>query len=466
MKNELEIIKGNDLIQAKRSMHLTSREKKLVSFMVASVSPYDDDFKEYNFPVSDFASFFNITDKNVNKEYERIATGIMSKPFTVENDEEKFTACWLAEAAYDKRSKQMRFRFTPRLKPYLLKLKKYYTRYRMINLINLENCHSEAMYELLKQFESAGQRRIYLDDMRNMLGLGKKYPLYSNLRAKVIEPTVEEINKFTDINISYEELKQGRRIVALHFKIWSDSKNEYISNAIEKHGSDSESKSGVQTKKEMLEEYEVPKELPDNLKPVIQTLVEVYGFDITEAMSTAHQYDHDHITENLSITEKRVRANKEKGIPTDITKYARKAIEIDFRQKKTGLEIQLESEKKERSSSSQNHAVKEFLETYYKGWFRNKLDEFIENSGDNFTEAFEDYLQTHDDLLMHSVREDYRKSGTESIMVKNQLRIFYSEELGLKDKFNMEFFMDDSGYSIVTGPNGDQLFKYGKEINT
>ena len=114
MRNELEVIKGNDLIEAKRSMHLTSREKKLVSYMVACISPYDDDFKEYSFPVSQFAQFFNITDKNVNKEYERIATGIMSKPFTVENDREKFTACWLAEAAYDKKTKEMRFRFTPR----------------------------------------------------------------------------------------------------------------------------------------------------------------------------------------------------------------------------------------------------------------------------------------------------------------------------------------------------------------
>ena len=33
---------------------------KLVSYMVACISPYDDDFKEYSFPVSQFAEFFNI----------------------------------------------------------------------------------------------------------------------------------------------------------------------------------------------------------------------------------------------------------------------------------------------------------------------------------------------------------------------------------------------------------------------
>lgn len=464
MKNELEVIKGNDLIEAKRSMHLSSREKKLVSYMVACISPYDDDFKEYSFPVSRFAEFFNITDKNVNKEYERIATGIMSKPFTVENDREKFTACWLAEAAYDKKTKEMRFRFTPRLKPYLIRLKKYYTRYRMINLIHLENCHSEAMYELLKQFENIGQRRIYLDDLRNMLGLGKKYPLYSNLRAKVLEPTVREINEYTDIAVSYEEIKEGRKIAALHFKIWQNSENQNLQSELEKHGTGSGGKneSGVST---LVDEYEVPKELPEELKPVIQRLVEEFGFDLTEAMALAQKYDYDRLTENLTITEKRVRSNKDKGIPTDITKYARKAIETDFRQKKTGLELKIEKEKKTHSVSSQNSAVKKFLDTYYQGWFKNKIDEFIENAGDNYVDSFEDYLSENDDLLISSVRQEYKENGLESVLVKNQLRIFYSENLGLKDKFTMEYFMNDNGYTIQATSEGDILFKYGKRVD-
>ena len=49
--------------------------------------------------------------------------------------------------------------------------------------------------------------------------------------------------------------------------------------------------------------------------------------------------------------------------------------------------------------------------------------------------------------------------------MKNQLRIFYSEELGLQEKFNMEFFMDDNGYSIEETDEGDQLFKFGKKIS-
>ena len=46
------VAKGNDLVEAKRSMHLTTRERKLVAYMVSCISPYDDDFKEFETTIS------------------------------------------------------------------------------------------------------------------------------------------------------------------------------------------------------------------------------------------------------------------------------------------------------------------------------------------------------------------------------------------------------------------------------
>ena len=57
-------------------MHLTTRERKLVAYMVSCISPYDDDFKEYRFPIEDFIQFSYHRQK-CTKEYERIAHGIV-----------------------------------------------------------------------------------------------------------------------------------------------------------------------------------------------------------------------------------------------------------------------------------------------------------------------------------------------------------------------------------------------------
>ena len=104
------------------------------------------------------------------------------------------------------------------------------------------------------------------------------------------------------------------------------------------------------------------------------------------------------------------------------------------------------------------------MDTYYLGWYRKKLDDFMDEAEDQFEEAFEAYMNRHNDLMMHSVREEYKKSFFDGPLVKNQLRIFYSEELGLQAKYSKEFFMDESGYTIETEVDSRELYKFGKKV--
>ena len=368
------VAKGNDLIEAKRSMHLTTRERKLVAYMVSCISPYDDDFKEYRFPIEDFIQFFSITDKNAPKEYERIAHGIMSKPFTVENDVERFTATWLSEAKYHKKQKIFTFRFTPSLKRYLIQLKKFYTRYKMINLINMENCYSESMYELLKQYETIGKRTIDIEDLRRMLGLERKYPLYSNLRVKVLEPAVEEINKFSDINVAYQEQKQGRKVSALFFEVKPDPNNEHIQSALKNYNylgsaEDFASKSS-DDKEALLNNYEMPDEIPEELAGIFQRLVEEFQFEREEAHVLACKYDQDYLEANLKITLNRVLKNRKLGIQTDITRYARSAIMRNYAGDNSATPVPATPSEVASAQGDRRRAIETFLERAYQSWFK------------------------------------------------------------------------------------------------
>ena len=46
----------------------------------------------------------------------------------------------------------------------------------------------------------------------------KSYKEYSNIKTKVIQPAIKEINEKTDINSTVEEIKVGRKVEALKFK--------------------------------------------------------------------------------------------------------------------------------------------------------------------------------------------------------------------------------------------------------
>ena len=167
------------------------------------------------------------------------------------------------------------------------------------------------MYELLKQFENIGQRRLELEELRNILGLGKNTTLLK-FQSKGSGADCKGDQRSTDISVSYKEEKKGQ-VAAILFKIWSDVENKYLSDALKDHPGDADVE--ISSAVDVEEIYEVPKELPEELKPVIQRLVEDFGFDITEAMSFAHKFDKKRIVENLDITEKRVR-----GIAAKVSK--------------------------------------------------------------------------------------------------------------------------------------------------
>lgn len=58
-----------------------------------------------------------------------------------------------------------------------------------------------------------------MDDLRTYLSIADKYKDYRDFKKRVIEPAVEEVNQYTDLNIKWEPYKQGRSYVAITFYI-------------------------------------------------------------------------------------------------------------------------------------------------------------------------------------------------------------------------------------------------------
>src|SRR5699024_9402961 len=53
-----------------------------------------------------------------------------------------------------------------------------------------------------------------------LLGITQKsYEVYGNLKNRVIRPSIKELNGETDLNIELEEVKKGRQVKELIFKI-------------------------------------------------------------------------------------------------------------------------------------------------------------------------------------------------------------------------------------------------------
>lgn len=63
------------------------------------------------------------------------------------------------------------------------------------------------------------ERTIALPRLREMLDLGDKYESVKNLRVRVIDPAIKEINTHTDLRVVVTPERKGRKIVGFHFDI-------------------------------------------------------------------------------------------------------------------------------------------------------------------------------------------------------------------------------------------------------
>ncbi|GAD65161.1 hypothetical protein PA6_078_00070, partial [Aquipseudomonas alcaligenes NBRC 14159] len=90
---------------------------------------------------------------------------------------------------------------------------------------SLSSFYAVRLYELMSQFLKLGQRECTLDQLRQMLDLGDKYQDVKNLRVRVLDPALKELNAGTDLAVTAEPRRQGRKIVGFSFTI---TKNDQL----------------------------------------------------------------------------------------------------------------------------------------------------------------------------------------------------------------------------------------------
>jgi plasmid replication initiation protein len=126
---------------------------------------------------------------------------------------------WISAASYIDGAGAIQIIFAPLVIPYITRLEREFTAYRLEKIGHLSSVHAVRLYELLVQYLSIGKREIEIDWLRDTLDLLTEYPAIKDLKKRVIDVSVAQINAHTDITTSYTQRKTGRNVTHLNFKI-------------------------------------------------------------------------------------------------------------------------------------------------------------------------------------------------------------------------------------------------------
>jgi len=352
IKEKQLVVKSNKLIEA--SYKLTLQEARIILLLTSMIQKDDQEFNLVRIKVKDFVDFVGVKDKDAYRRVQDITDSLGDKSLIVRginpnnNERTRLKMQWLASAEYFEGSGFVELEFSQKLKPYLLQLKSRFTKYQLEYALKLRKSYSIRIYELLKQWEKLKTRTVEIAELKEALGIDKnKYTFYGDLKRRILNPAQKEISEKTDISFKFIEIKKGRKVLMIRFKIRSKK----------------------------IDRPEIPS--PPQVEKIknaelYQRLVDYFCVNPKDALSILKNYPESQILENLAYAEHQYKKGKIKNIGP----YTLKAVQKNY-QHQMSLFDKEESEKIEKKNEKERLRIqKEKTKAAYRAYQQDEINKF------------------------------------------------------------------------------------------
>ena len=222
-KKEL-IVKSNQVIEA--SYQLSSTEQRIVLAAISKISRYEEitDDEIYRVTVDDLKNL-GVHEKTAYRDLKDGVNRLYDRSINLAIDDESIKMRWVQSIRFLESKSVVGLRFSKEILPFISNLSREFTKYSLSDIAGMSSAYAIRIYELLSQYRSIGKREISVESLRKMLELGKRYPLFADLKRWVIDTAVDQINEYSPLNVKYEQKKTGRKVTHIQFSFKEKSKS-------------------------------------------------------------------------------------------------------------------------------------------------------------------------------------------------------------------------------------------------
>ncbi|MBO5631542.1 MAG: replication initiation protein [Aeriscardovia sp.] len=280
----VNIKQSNKLIESR--YRLTTYEQRMVIAICSQLKNSNDKSPVIRLNVSDLADFCKFEPQKKYSLVKTTARRLRSRTLEYQKPDGKwYITGWVNSAEYLDDG-TIEFCIDPKLTPQLLQLKSAYLSTPAAPLMEFKCDYTARFYFMLKKMLKIHSFDYELDFLRDRLQLSKSYCQISNLKSRVIEPAIKEINEASDIRVTHEYIKEGRTYTKIHF-------------TVEKEKATSE--------EELLEQATGQQRLIEHTSDSVQEVADRLikrGVSSRMAKTYAKKYDTDRINRNLALAVK------------------------------------------------------------------------------------------------------------------------------------------------------------------
>lgn len=215
------IVKSNQFSISRFSNSLTLIQTQLLMYAIYCTQKGD---KELAFKKADFEKMFDLKKyrtSSIATDVEKLDS-LHFKRVDIENEDIRFRRIF-QDIAYKKGT--FTFLWADKMLPHIYDLKEKYVTTNLKMTSQFKSSFSWTLYDFLKGHYGMWYKTISKQELLELFMVAdrKTYHNVSDFKRGVLDVAINEINKYTELDVSYVEIKEGRATTA--FKIsWSTGK--------------------------------------------------------------------------------------------------------------------------------------------------------------------------------------------------------------------------------------------------
>ena len=231
-RNSVKVVIQNDFIKAKASRDMDANAQKFLRIAIAQSKMSDTEFYKYEVSATELAEMFGVSPQNIYQHVDRWTSQCMGTVMEFKKpNERKFRKFPLFDSCeYDNGILTMELHKS--MTPFILGIQKQlgFTQYELSNILTVKGKYTIRIYEMMmaemKSQKAYANRTVEFDlsmeELRRQTGTEKLYKQIGQFKDRVLSKAIEEIEKAQSWKIETENVKTGRNITAIHFKVWSE----------------------------------------------------------------------------------------------------------------------------------------------------------------------------------------------------------------------------------------------------
>ncbi|NCD01246.1 RepB family plasmid replication initiator protein [bacterium] len=189
---------------------LTLQEHRIIYYAILRGQQEGKPFEPVNLSITEFKELFELSGGNyytaIRNLSKKMAGRVVEVIYKDSEGPHFIQAPWIIGITYHIKNGSVTIEPNKKLQPFFEG--KPFTDTEFAFLIKFTSQYAERLYELIKTFAYKSIADFSIEELRDKLAVGNKYPNYAHFKERVIQPAVNDINEFTDLDLDFRE-KRG-----------------------------------------------------------------------------------------------------------------------------------------------------------------------------------------------------------------------------------------------------------------